>query len=242
MRIAHMPAYSPDASAQAVSALVYNQTAATSTPTTLPLTTQSSINFAGSTKRNTVDYYLSFNPAAVAQRSIFTIAATTPTAGDVVQITATDGSSSPKTRVLMYTVQAGDTLADIVEIVLALININPYLYAETSSSGTPYTITVHSVIPGQAHTIAATETGTSLTIGATTVTVPASGTPNYGKIFTANLDAGVSTDIDAYFQLSVNLQSFDGAQPTATSSAGVVALASQKHALTFKALRAARGA
>ena len=237
-----MASYSPDASAQAVSALVYNQTAATSTPTTLPLTTQSSINFAGSAKRNTVDYYLSFNPAAVAQESTFTIAATSPTAGDTISITATDGSVSPKIRVLGYTIQAGDTLADVVEMVLALININPYLYASTASLASPYTVSVKSVIPGQAHTIALTETGTSLTISATTVAIAASGTANYGKIFTANLDAGVSTDADAYFQLSVDLQSFDGAQPTAASSAGVVALASQKHALTFKALRAARGA
>jgi hypothetical protein len=236
-----MPAYSPDASAQAVSSLVYNQTATTSTPTTLPLTTQTSINFAGSAKRNTVDYYLSFNPSAVAQESTFTIAATSPTAGDTITITATDGSASPKTRVLAYTVQAGDTLADLVEIVLALININPYLYASTSSSGTPYTISAKSVIPGQAHTIAVAETGTSLTVGSVTVATAASGTVNYGKIFTANLNAGVSSDTDAYFQLSVDLQSFDGAQPTATSSSGVVSLASQKHALTFKALRAARG-
>lgn len=237
-----MPAYSPDASAQAVSSLTYSQTATTSTPTVLPLTTQTGINFAGSTKRNTVDYYLSFNPSAVAQESTFTLAATSPTAGDTIQITATDGSVSPKTRVFTYTVQAGDTLADVVEIVLSLINVNPYLYASTESTGTPYTISVKSVIPGQGHTIAVSETGTSLTVSAITVATPASGTVNYGKIFTANLNAGVSTDTDAYFQLSVDLQPFDGAQPTAASSSGVINLASQKHALTFKALRAARGA
>lgn len=237
-----MPAYSPDASAQAVSSLTYNQTATTSTPTTLPLTTQASINFAGSTKRNTVDYYLSFNPSAIAQHSTFTIAATSPTAGDTISITTVDGSASPKTRVFGYTVQSGDTLADVVEIVLALININPYLYASTASTTTPYTIDVKSVIPGQAHTVTVTETGTSLTISSTTVSVAASGTANYGKIFTANLNAGVSADTDAFFQLAIDLQSFDGAQPTAAASGGVIAFAPSKHTTSIKALRAARGA
>lgn len=237
-----MPAYSPDAAAQAVSSLIYNQTATTSTPTTLPLTSQASINFAGSNKRNTVDYYLSFNPSAVAQHSTFTIAATSPTPGDTISITALDGSASPKTRVFGYTVQSGDTLADVVEIVLALININPYLYASTSSSSTPYTIDVKSVIPGQGHTIGVTETGTSLTISSTTVSVAASGTANYGKIFTANLNAGVSGDTDAFFQLAIDLQSFDGAQPTAAASGGLISFAPSKHTTSIKALRAARGA
>lgn len=236
-----MASYSPDASAQAVSSITYNQTAATSTPTTLPLTAQASINFAGSNKRNTIDHYISFNPAAIAQVSTFTVAATSPTAGDTVIITVTDGSVAPKTRVLQYTIQSGDTLADVVEILLALININPYLYASTASVASPYTITVNSVIPGQAHTIAVTETGTSMTISATTVATAASGVVNYGKIFTTDINASVSSDNDAYFQVGVNMQSFDGAQPTAASSAGVIALAPQKHALTIKALRAARG-
>ena len=237
-----MASYSPDASAQAVSSIAYNQTATTSTPTTLPLTAQASVNFAGSNKRNTIDHYLSFNPSAIAQVSTFTVAASAPTAGDTVIVTATDGSASPKTRVLQYTVQSGDSLADVIEILLSLININPYLYAYTASTATPYTITVDSVIPGQAHTIAVTETGTSLTISSTTVATAASGTANYGKIFTTNINASVSTDTDAYFQVGVDMQSFDGAQPTAASSAGLITLAPQKHALTIKALRAARGA
>lgn len=236
-----MPSYSPDASAQVVSSITYNQTASTSTPTTLPLTAQASINFAGSNKRNRVDHYISFNPAAIAQVSTFTVAGDPPTAGDTVIITATDGSSSPKTRVLQYTVQSGDSLADVIEILLSLININPYLYASTASVASPYTITVNSVIPGQAHTIAVTETGTSMTISATTVATAASGVVNYGKIFTTDINASVSSDNDAYFQVGVNMQSFDGAQPTAASSAGVIALAPVKHALTLKALRAARG-
>ena len=240
-----MPAYSPDASAQAVSSITYDQTAATSTPTTLPLTAQTSVNFLGSNKINTVDHYLSFNPAAVAQLSTFTVAATSPTSGDTIVITATDGSVSPKTRVFQYTFQSGDTLADAIEILLALININPYLYASTASVASPYLINVSSVIPGQSHTIAVTETGTSLTISSTTVSTAASGTVNYGKIFTTNVVASVSdvtsTNPDAFFQVGMNLQPFDGAQPTAASSAGLVTLAPQKHALTLKALRAARG-
>lgn len=236
-----MAVYSPDASAQAVSSITYNQTAATSTPTTLPLTAQASINFAGSNKRNTIDHYISFNPLAVAQVSTFTVAATSPTAGDTVVITVTDGSVAPKTRVLQYTVQSGDTLADVIELILALININPYLYASTASVASPYTISVNSVVPGQAHTIAVIETGTSLTVSATTIETAASGTVNYGKIFTTDINASVSSDVDAYFQVGVTMQSFDGAQPTAASSAGVITLAPTKHALTFKALRAARG-
>lgn len=237
-----MASYSPDASAQAVSSITYGQTATTSTPTTLPLAAQTSVNFVGSNKRNTVDHYLSFDPNAVAQVSTFTIAATSPTAGDTVDITVTDGSGSPKTRVLQYTVQSGDTIADVVEIVLALININPYFYASTASTSSPYTITTTSVVPGQAHTIAVTETGTSLTISSTTVATAASGTPNYGKIFTTNINASVSGDTDAYFQVAVDFQSFDGAQPTAASSSGVISLSPQKHAKSIKALRAARGA
>jgi len=150
-------------------------------------------------------------------------------------------SGSPKTRVVQYTVQTGDSIADIIEIVLALININPYLYASTASVASPYTINVTSVIPGQAHTIALTETGTSLTISSTTVPTAASGVPNYGKIFTTNINASVSGDTDAYFQVSVDFQSFDGAQPTAASASGVVNLAPAKHANSIKALRAARG-
>jgi len=236
-----MPSYSPEASAQAVSSITYGQTATTSTPTTLPLTAQTSVNFVGSNKRNTVDHYLSFNPSAIAQVSTFTIAATSPTAGDTVIVSATDGSGSPKTRELTYTVQSGDSLADVIEIVLALINLNPYLYASTASVASPYTITVTSVVPGQAHTIAVTETGTSFTISSTTVATAASGVPNYGKIFTTNINAGVSGDADAYFQVSVDFQSFDGAQPTAASASGVVTLAPAKHAKSIKALRAARG-
>lgn len=237
-----MPSYSPDASAQAVSSITYGQTETTSTSTTLPLTAQASANFVGSNKRNTVDHYLSFNPSAVAQVSTFTVAATAPTAGDTIVVAATDGSGSPKTRQFQYTVQAGDTLADLVEILLALININPYLYASTDSVASPYTITVNSVVPGQAHTIAVTETGTSLTISSTTVATAASGTPNYGKVFTTNINASVSGDADAYFQVGVDFQSFDGAQPVAASSSGVIALSPQKHAKSIKALRAARGA
>jgi hypothetical protein len=236
-----MPAYSPDATAQAVSSITYDQTAATVTPTTLPLTAQATVNFVGSTRRNTVEHYLSFNPAAVAQVSTFTFAASSPTAGDTVVVTATDGSAAPKTRVLEYTVQSGDTVADVLEILLALININPYMYASTPSVASPYTILVNSVIPGQAHTIAVTETGTSMTIASTTISTAASGVVNYGKIFTTNINASVSSDTDAFFQVSVDMQSFDGAQPTAATSAGVITLAPQKHALTIKALRAARG-
>lgn len=241
-----MPAYSPDASAQAVSSISYNQTAVTSTSTTLPLTSQASVNFVGSNKRNTVDHYLSFNPLAIAQVSTFTFACTAPTAGDTVIITVTDGSGAPKTRVLQYTVQTGDTHADIVEILLALININPYLFASTASVASPYTIEVDSVVPGQAHTIAVAETGTSMTISATTIATAASGVVNYGKIFTTNVNASVSsvsdTNPDAYFQVGVDMQSFNGAQPTAASSGGLITLAPQKHALSLKALRAARGA
>lgn len=236
-----MATYSPDASAQAVSSITYDQTAITSTPTTLPLTAQAGINFVGSNKINKVDHYLSFNPAAIAQVSTLTIAATAPTAGDTVVVTVTDGSVAPKTRVLQYTVQSGDTLADVVEILLALININPYLYASTASVASPYIITTTSAIPGQAHTIAVIETGTSMTISATTVATAASGTVNYGKIFTTNISASLSTDTDARFQVGVDLQSFDGAQPTAASSSGLIVLAPTKHALSLKALRAARG-
>jgi hypothetical protein len=241
-----MPAYSPDAAAQAVSSITYGQTASTSTPTTLPLTSQASVNFVGSNKRNTVDHYLSFNPAAIAQISTFTVAATSPTAGDTVIVTVTDASAAPKTRILTYTVQSGDTLADVIEILLALITLNPYVYASTASVASPYTISVTSVIPGQGHTIAVTETGTSLTISATTIATAASGVVNYGKIFTTDINASVSavsdSNPDAYFQVGVDLQSFDGAQPTAASSSGLITLAPTKHAKSIKALRAARGA
>ena len=147
---------------------------------------------------------------------------------------------------MQYTVQAGDTLADVIEILLALININPYLYASTASVATPYTIAVNSAIPGQSHTVGVTRVGTSLTVSATTIATVASGVANYGKIFTANLSASVSdvssTSPDAFFQVGIDLQPFDGAQPTATSSSGLITFAPQKHAKSIKALRAARGA
>jgi hypothetical protein len=237
--------YSPDPAAQALSSLTYSQTENVSTPTTLALVAQASANFVGSNKRNTIDHYLSFNPLAIAQVSTFTFTCSAPTAADVLKTVVTDGSASPKTRELDYILQAGDTPADIVEILLAMLNMNPYLSASTESLASPYLITVNSVIPGQAHTVEVTETGTSMTISPTTIATPASGVPNYGKIFTTNITASVSpvstSSPDAYFQVNVDMQPFDGAQPVPASTSGIIALAPLKHSRTIKALRAARG-
>ena len=236
-----MPLYSPEPSAQAVSSLAYTQTTTAVVATTLPLVPQAKSNFVGASKQNSVEYYLSFNPLAIAQVSTLTVTATSPTAADTIVVTFTDGSIAPKTRVLQYTVQAGDSAADVIEILLALINMSPYAFASTVSTTSPFAIVVNSVVPGQAHTIAVTKVGTSLTVSATAIATPASGVVNYGKIFVADLNVSTSTDSDAYFQVGVTLQSFDGAQPVATSSSGVVSFAPQKHAKSIKALRIARG-
>lgn len=229
--------FTPDAPAQNTSSISYGREEVVSTPTELPLVAGYVGNYAGSSKKSTVEYNLSFDPTAIAKKSTFTLAAASPTAADTVTITFTDGSASPKLKKYIYEIQTGDTEAEIASGLAALANTNPFVTVTANTTASPAVITVQGVIPGQDYTLAIAETGTSVTLSSITTVNAAVGTPAFGKIYEISIDVSVSTD--KFIQFKPTLKSYDGAAVPVLLQ--TLPLPDYKHQLSLPAIQALRG-
>lgn len=226
----------PDSSTQSVSSVAYIKQSIVSTSTELDIVAGYNSNYIGSSKRSEIDYNLSLDPTAIAKKSTFTLSLGSVTAGDTVEIDFTDGSASPKLKKYVYTIQAGDTEAEIALGLAAFAATNPFI-AVSAVTTSPALITVKSTIPGQDYNLAVSKTGTSVTLSAITTVNASVGSPAIGKIFSITVDITVSTD--GYIQFQPTFNSFDGsASPALLSS---IPLAPNKHQQSLKSLQAAHG-
>ena len=229
--------FAPDPSAQNISSVSYGKEAIVTTPTELSLVAGYVSNYVGASKSSAVDYTLSFNPSAISKKSTFTVAVPTPTAGDTVERLVTDGSADPKTKKYIYSIQAGDTEAEIASGLAAFATTNPFISVSANVTASPAVFTVQGVIPGQNYTLAISKTGVSATLSAITTVNAAVGTANVGKVFSISVE--VSTSDDGHLQFKPTLRSFDGAAiPLLLNT---VNLAHYKHTKSLKELQAARG-
>ncbi|WP_055074899.1 hypothetical protein [Pseudanabaena sp. 'Roaring Creek'] len=227
----------PDSSTQSVSSVAYIKQSIVSTSTELDIVAGYNSNYIGSSKRSEIDYNLSLDPTAIAKKSTFTLSLGSVTAGDTVEIDFTDGSASPKLKKYVYTIQAGDTEAEIALGLAAFAATNPFIAVSANVTTSPALITVKSAIPGQDYNLAVSKTGTSVTLSAITTVNAAVGSPAIGKIFSITVDITVSTD--GYIQFQPTFNSFDGsASPALLSS---IPLAPTKHQQSLQALQAAHG-
>lgn len=229
--------FTPDSSAQNTSSISYGKDSVVITATELPLVASYNSNYAGAVKKSEVDYSLSFNPAAIAKRSTFTLAAATPTPGDTVTIVITDGSASPKVKRYIYTILTGDTEVEVATSLAVLANTNPFVTVSVDTTASPDVFTVIGVIPGQNYTLTIEKTGTSVTLSAITTVNAAVGTPAFGKVFSISIDVSVSAD--GFVQFKPILKSFDGAASPVLLQ--TLPLPDYKHQLSLKAIQALRG-
>jgi hypothetical protein len=156
---------------------------ANSTVTATTLETDYQISFPLA-NRVRITQNLTLDPAAVPQVSTVTLSA--GSTGDDIAIHLTVGST---TWVYRHVKAAGDTVATIAAFLATLINTNPNI-AATSAAGV---ITITSAIPGQAFTLANTD---STVVGNVVIatTTANSGTALHRKV----------ADIDVTFAVNAN--------------------------------------
>ncbi|MCC5616533.1 hypothetical protein LC605_15925 [Nostoc sp. CHAB 5836] len=147
----------------------------------------------------TVEWYLTLNPDNVPQVSTVTI--TAGTTGDEYAIKATVGSSAPTYR---HKQLAGETAPLIAAFLATLINTNPSLWATSAGA----VITIKSLIPGQAFTLANTDSTTAGNVVIATTTAN-SGTALHRKI--AEADMTFSANTSGFPVVSVSGRWYDGA-------------------------------
>jgi phage tail sheath gpL-like len=131
----------------------------------------------------TIDWFLSLDPTAIAQVSTVTISA--GTLNDEYALTVTSGGSASE---YMHKQVAGDTATTIASFLATLINTNPNVQAVSAGA----VITVTSLIPGQAFTLANTDSTTPANVVIATTTANA-GTAINRKIAEANVVFSAST-------------------------------------------------
>jgi hypothetical protein len=156
---------------------------ANSTVTATTLETDYQISFPLA-NRVRITQNLTLDPAAVPQVSTVTLSAGSD--GDDIAVHLTVGST---TWIYRHVKAAGDTVTTMAAFLATLINTNPNV-AATSSAGV---ITITSAIPGQAFTLANTD---STTVGNVVIatTTANSGTALHRKV----------ADIDVTFAVNAN--------------------------------------
>lgn len=145
-----------------------------------------------------IEWYLTLDPANVAQVSTVTILS--GTTGDDYAIKVTVGSSNLTYR---YRQVAGDSATAIATFLATLINTNPNVQA-TNTAGV---ITVKSLIPGQAFTLANTD---STTVGNVAIATPTAnaGTALHRKIGESEITFGASAT--GFPMISLSGKWYDG--------------------------------
>lgn len=171
-------------------------TSATVTATTLETDYQVSFPSANTVR---ITQNLTLDPAAVAQVSTVTLSAGSN--GDDIAVHLTVGST---TWVYRHVKAAGDTVTTMAAFLATLINTNPNV-AATSSAGV---ITITSAIPGQAFTLANTD---STTVGNVVIatTTANSGTALHRKI--VDLDIAFSVNPNKFPTITLGGSWYNGA-------------------------------
>lgn len=142
---------------------------------------------------------LTLDPAAVAQVSTVTLSA--GSTGDDIAVHLTVGAT---TWVYRHKKAAGDTVTTMAAFLAMLINTNPNVSA-TSSAGV---ITITSAIPGQAFTLANTD---STTAGSVVIATPTanSGTALHRKI--VELDVAFTVNTNKFPTITLGGNWYNGA-------------------------------
>ena len=142
---------------------------------------------------------LTLDPAAVAQVSTVTLSA--GSTGDDIAVHLTVGAT---TWVYRHKKAAGDTVTTMAAFLAMLINTNPNVSA-TSSTGV---ITITSAIPGQAFTLANTD---STTAGSVVIATPTanSGTALHRKI--VELDVAFTVNTNKFPTITLGGNWYNGA-------------------------------
>lgn len=153
-----------------------------STVTSTTLETDYQITFPQA-NRIRISQFLTLDPAAVAQVSTVTLSA--GSTGDDIAIHLTVGST---TWVYRHVKTSSDTVTTMAAFLATLINTNPNV-AATSNLGV---ITITSAIPGQAFTLANTDSTTAGNVVIATPTANA-GTALHRKV----VDLDVTFDVNA---------------------------------------------
>lgn len=170
-----------------------NNTAVTATT----LETDYQISFP-QTNRIRISQFLTLDPAAVAQVSTVTLSA--GSTGDDIAIHLTVGAT---TWVYRHKKAAGDTVTTMAAFLATLINTNPNVSA-TSALGV---ITITSAIPGQAFTLANTDSTTAGNVVIASVTAN-SGTALHRKV--VDLDVTFDVNSEKFPRVTLGGNWFDG--------------------------------
>ena len=180
-----------------VGTLAYDRPAnSTVVATTLETDYQVSFPSANTVK---ITQYLTLDPAAVPQVSTVTLSA--GVTGDDIAVHLTVGAT---TWVYRHKKAAGDTVTTMAAFLAMLINTNPNVSA-TSSAGV---ITITSAIPGQAFTLANTD---STTAGNVVIATPTanSGTALHRKI--VELDVAFTVNTNKFPTITLGGNWYNGA-------------------------------
>lgn len=215
---------------QVTAPLIFNKITEESTPVTLQTELRSSISVAP-TLTSSQDFYISFDPTVIAKVYTVSIAVGTVAAGDDIESLITIGAV---TRGYTYRVQAADTAQVIKDAIRNLIDSDPAVTA----SYTGDVFTVKSAIPGQDFALDVVETGTTFTVGTPVIVTPNAGTPNHGKVATA--DVTFSFDSQGFVAVGQTIKWYNGAQPTPVLVSTLPGV-DQRHPTSLAALQAARG-
>lgn len=145
------------------------------------------------------EWYMTLDPGAVPQVSTVTI--TAGSTGDDYVISLT---SNAVTKAYRHKQEAGETATAIATFLATLINTNPAVKA-TNAAGV---ITITSLVPGQAFTLANTGSTTTGNVTIATTTANA-GTSLHRKIGEATVTFSVSSK--GYPEVALSGKWFDGA-------------------------------
>jgi hypothetical protein len=229
-----------DSPAQQITSTTYNrpQTAAVSTE----LENEIRARIDAATKKGTFEFYSTWNPANVAKKVTIVLTEDTIAANDTVAVEITDADSNVADYI--YTVQTGDTMADIVSGFLAVANVDDDVVFTSSGSG-PYTITAESAVPGRDITLTFSETGGSLTLGSPTTVNANSGTANHGKFGEVDVQLVLQNDDgeDGFFGVKVSVHWYDGDpdSPTELTTSGGIIVGENYHPTGIGAIQTAQG-
>ena len=192
---------------QTTGIVTYNQSVTTEQPRSLEWFTRSSSPTAGTDVGRTVlDFYLNFSDTSVPQRETVTVASV-PAADCYYHVTIVGTTATKKFSIPSYNADT-NTTAEIAAEIASIVSTHPDVVATSTGS----VVTITAVIPGDDFTctVSCTNKADNSTVNAaisTTTATAASGTVDYGKVFSVANYIAVRS---GQFRLEMVARAYDG--------------------------------